>query len=42
MVKVVDILYFVEDVVVEEVADVGTELQGEEGKGDQLILVQIF
>jgi hypothetical protein len=38
----VDILDFVEDVVLVEVADVGPELQGEEGKGDQLIWVQIF
>jgi hypothetical protein len=33
---------FVEDVVAVEVADVGPELQGDEGKGDQLILIQIF
>jgi hypothetical protein len=30
----VDILDFVEDLVVVEVADVDPELQGEEGKGD--------
>jgi hypothetical protein len=31
-----------EEVVVVEVADVGPELQGEEGKGNQLIWVQVF
>jgi hypothetical protein len=39
--RFVDILDIVEDVVVVEVADVGPELQGEEGKGDKLIWVQI-
>jgi hypothetical protein len=38
--RFVDILDIVEDVVVVEVADIGPELQGEEGKGDKLIWVQ--
>ena len=36
-----DIWDIVEEIVVVEVADVGPELQGEEGKGDKLIWVQI-